>query len=94
MLADAPPGRGAAPSPGRLASGTQRTLTGYPVYSTLVDFSPDERWVAVMTAGSFSGTTMSALRTSDASVIALPVPRSSYHYAQPGQALARWVPRP
>lgn len=77
-----------------VASGTQRTLTSDPVYSTLVDFSPDGRWVAVMTAGSFSGSTMSALRTSDASVIALPVPRNSYHYAQPGQALARWVSRP
>jgi len=77
-----------------VATGNQRQLTSDPTYSTLIDFSPDGRWLAVMKAGSFSANGLVALRVSDASIISLPTNRGSYFYAQPGQVAARWVARP
>ena len=77
-----------------VASGTDRILTADPTFSTIIDFSPDGRWLAVMTTGSFSAGGMVALRVSDASVISLPMPRNTYYYSQAGGVAARWVQRP
>lgn len=77
-----------------VATGTDRILTSDPTFTTLIDFSPDGRWLAVMTAGSFSAGGMVALRVSDASVISLPMARNTYYYSQPGGVAARWIQRP
>jgi hypothetical protein len=77
-----------------IATGTDRLLTSDPAYGTLVDFSPDGRWISVMTTGSFSSGGIKALRTSDAQVVGFPSSRSAYYYPQAGQSIARWISRP
>lgn len=77
-----------------VATGTDRLLTSNTSYGTLIDFSPDGRWIAVMVSGSFSARGVRALRTTDAQEITLPTSRSAYYYPQPGQSIARWIARP
>lgn len=77
-----------------VATGTDRLLTSDPTYGTLIDFSPDGRWLALMVTGSFSASGVKALRTSDAQVVAIPSSRSAYYYPQAGQSIARWIARP
>ena len=76
-----------------VTSGAKRLLTADATYGTLVDFSPDGQWLASVTNSALSGRGVTAIRTSDAAVVSIPMGRTAYLYPQPGVTAARWIAR-
>lgn len=78
-----------------VASGARALLTSDTSYGTLLDFSPDGRWLAVIAVPSISSRGgITTLRVRDGAKVRMPATRSAFYFMQPGQIAGRWIATP